>query len=224
MGPCGRGGGLLLTGARGVLQSRAPFLKAGGERDGDAMATERKRSGDGAGRRRWPRGCTQVYTGDGKGKTTAALGLAVRAAGAGLRAFVGQFSKTAATSDAAGLALLGGRVTLRTFGRKGFVVGPPRRVDIEAAAEGLREARAALTSGGYDVVVLDEALVAAHLGLIRVEDVLELIAARPAGVELVLTGRRADPGVIAAADLVTEMREIKHYYAAGMPARVGIEE
>lgn len=169
------------------------------------------------------RGCVQVYTGNGKGKTTAAVGLAVRAAGAGLRVYFAQFAKGQPTGEASVFKLCGDRITFRQFGRPGFIHGEPPAEDVAAAQAGLHEAETALASGEYDVVILDEANITVALKLLTVEDLLRLLERRPPQVELVLTGRNAHPRVIAAADLVTEMGEIKHYAAAGVPARRGIE-
>lgn len=168
-------------------------------------------------------GCVQVYTGSGKGKTTAALGLALRAAGAGLRVYFGQFLKARPTCELASLRRLSPPVRVRRFGRRGFVRGRAAPEDVAAARAGLAAAERALRSGRYDLVILDEANVAAAAGVIGVPDLLALIDARPPRVELVLTGRGADPRVLARADLVTEMRERKHYYRRGVPARRGIE-
>lgn len=168
-------------------------------------------------------GYVQVYTGDGKGKTTAALGLALRAAGAGLRVFIGQFVKGVDYAETVALERNRDRITVRRFGRPGFIHGQPAADDVRAAREGMEQAREVLLGGEYDLVILDEILIAIHLGLLAEADVLDLIEARPSHVELVLTGRHAPDGVIEAADLVTEMREIKHYYRQGVSARRGIE-
>jgi len=172
----------------------------------------------------WPTGCVHVYTGNGKGKTTAALGLALRAAGAGLAVFVGQFLKGMTCSENKALERFSDLVTLRQYGRGRFIGRRPDPDDILAARKGLDETKAALASGKYKVVILDEANVATHFEMFPVEDLLDLIEARPEHVELVITGRNADPRVIAAADLVTEMREVKHYYNTGVRARTGIEK
>ncbi len=169
-------------------------------------------------------GYVQVYTGDGKGKTTAALGLAVRAAGAGLRVLFVQFVKGMEYSEMKALQRFADLITVRQYGRGCFIYGEPAAEDCAVAKAGLDDVRAALVSGEFDVVVLDEANIATSLGLFTVRELLEVIAARPTGVELVITGRDADPRVVAAADLVTEMREIKHYYQRGVQARVGIEK
>jgi cob(I)alamin adenosyltransferase len=170
----------------------------------------------------WERGCVQVYTGDGKGKTTAALGLALRAAGAGLRVFIGQFVKGMEYSELRALERFP-EIEVRRYGRECFIDREPEPEDIEAARAGLADAREELLSGRWDIVILDEANIATFFKLFPVEELLALIAERPACVELVITGRRADPRVIEAADLVTEMREVKHYYQCGVPCRKGIE-
>lgn len=170
------------------------------------------------------KGYVQVYTGDGKGKTTAALGLALRAAGAGLKIFVGQFIKQMAYSEINALRRFEDQITLRQFGRGCFIRGTPCKEDIDAAGQALTAIRAALVSGRYDVVIADEANVAVQCGIVTEADLVSLIAARPSHVELVLTGRGAPPAVIEQADLVTEMKAIKHYYDCGIPARKGIEK
>jgi cob(I)alamin adenosyltransferase len=177
------------------------------------------------------RGFVHVYTGDGKGKTTAALGLAVRAALSGLRVFIGQFMKG---SDYAELGIAdlpfgdvaGGSVELLQYGTPRLICQgtSPSDEDVRAARRGLEDLRARLASGSYDVVVADEFNVAVHFKLITLEAALELLEARPEHVELILTGRRAAQQIIDRADLVTDMREVKHYYATqGVKARKGIE-
>jgi cob(I)alamin adenosyltransferase len=176
-------------------------------------------------------GFVQVYTGDGKGKTTAALGLALRAALSGMRVFIGQFMKGTSYAEL-GIAripfgdLSGGRVDLEQYGTPRLICQgeAPSRDDVASARLGLEDLRRRMTGGGYDVVIADEINVALHFDLLQVDDVLELLLARPEGVELVLTGRQAPPEIIERADLVTDMREIKHYYALqGVQARKGIE-
>jgi len=165
----------------------------------------------------------QVYTGDGKGKTTAALGLTLRAVGAGMRVFIGQFAKSGRYSEIAGLERLGDRVTVRQYGDGRFIKGLPSAGNVRRTADGLTEATAAMASGEYDLVILDEANVAVTCGLFEVQTLLTALAARHPKTEVVVTGRGAHPLVIEAADLVTEMREVKHYYRAGVKARKGIE-
>jgi len=167
---------------------------------------------------------THVYTGDGKGKTTAALGLALRAAGAGWSVYIGQFAKGMRYSELAALERFADRITIHQFGRRCFIDREPEPGDLACARQGLRRAHRAVTSGNYRLVVLDEANVAAALGLFPLEELTDLIDAKPPGVELVLTGRWAHEQVVARADLVTEMREVKHYYQQGVLAREGIEK
>jgi cob(I)alamin adenosyltransferase len=169
------------------------------------------------------KGYVQVYTGSGKGKTTAALGLALRAAGAGLKVFIAQFVKGARCSEHRALERFEGAIVCRQYGR-GFIRQTPGKADIAAAREGLREAAEAVRSGAYDLVILDEVNVAVYYGLIGVDEILGLIKGKPENVELVLTGRNAPERVIEEADLVTEMREVKHYYQRGVKARRGIEK
>lgn len=169
------------------------------------------------------KGYVQLYTGDGKGKTTAAFGLALRAAGAGLRVFIGQFIKGIHYSELDAFERFEDRVTIRQYGQGRFVRGQPTPEDIEAARHGLAEARRIVAAGDHDVVILDEANIAVHFGLFSVDDLLDLIDAKPDHVELVLTGRKADQRLIERADLVTEMRELKHYFRRGVQGRKGIE-
>jgi cob(I)alamin adenosyltransferase len=171
-------------------------------------------------------GLVQVYTGNGKGKTTAALGLALRAAGRELRVCVIQFMKGGGPyGEHLAAPRLAPYLAIIQTGREGWVNRDnPDPEDIRLAADALKMAATELAQGACDLMVLDEINGAVSFGLIRVDDVLDLIRIKPATVELVLTGRNADERIIAAADLVTEMREIKHYYKAGVPARVGIEK
>jgi len=171
-------------------------------------------------------GQIQVYTGNGKGKTTAALGLALRAAGRELMVCMIQFMKGGGPyGEHLAAPRLAPYLTIVQTGREGWVNRDnPDPEDMRLAREALERADAALTGGRYDLVILDEINGAVSFGLIDVEDLLALMAKRPAAVELVLTGRNADERVVAAADLVTEMREVKHYYKAGVPARIGIEK
>jgi len=170
------------------------------------------------------RGCVQVYTGNGKGKTTAALGLALRAVGRGLKVCVFQFIKGGGPYGEHLIAeKLAPLFTIIQSGRPGWVNTRDISEDRRVAQDALLQAKELLTSGDYDLLVLDEINGAVGFGLIDVEQVLDVIDRKPERVELVLTGRNADERVIAAADLVTEMREIKHYYTAGVAARTGIE-
>lgn len=167
-------------------------------------------------------GYLQVYTGNGKGKTTAAMGLALRALGAGHRVYFGQFMKMGQLSEIRALATFPA-LTIQQFGDGTELTAPDHQGDRAAAQQGLHRARAALTSGEYDVVILDEINVAVHLGLVDDGQLQGLVSSRPRGTELVLTGRWARPWLTQLADLVTEMVEVKHYFKAGVPARLGIE-
>ena len=169
------------------------------------------------------RGYVQLYTGDGKGKTTAALGLVLRALGQGLRPAVLQFMKSDPTwGEIVTLTRLG--VPVQQCGLDHWVFkGEASEEDLAAAAAGFDRAKALVEGGDYDLVVLDELVTAVFFELVPVRRVLDLIAGKPAAVELVITGRRALDELIEAADLVTEMRPLKHYYDAGVQARPGIE-
>ena len=169
-------------------------------------------------------GCVHVYTGSGKGKTTAALGLCLRALGAGYRVYVGQFMKLGPSSEVKALNRFGDQLVLAQFGTGRFVRGKPSESDCQAARQGLQQAEAAVTSGEFRMVVLDECMVALHQGLLAAEAVHRLMDLRPAGMELVFTGRHAPPDILERADLVTDMVEVKHYYRNGILARVGIEK
>ena len=173
---------------------------------------------------RLSQGLIQVYTGDGKGKTTCALGLALRAIGRGFKVFMVQFLKGRDTGEARAAARLAPEMTLRSFGRPVLInLKAPAPEDLQLLREALDLARGVISSGEYDLVILDEINVALAYGLLPLKEVLELLASRPPWVEVVLTGRGAPLELIAAADLVTEMLPIKHYYEAGIPAREGIE-
>jgi cob(I)alamin adenosyltransferase len=167
-----------------------------------------------------------VYTGNGKGKTTASLGLALRGVGRELMVCMIQFMKGGGPyGEQIAAERLAPYLTIVQTGRPGWVSkDDPHQTDKVLAGEALELARAALTGGEYDLVILDEINGAVSMGLVPVEALLELMRAKPPQVELVLTGRNADERVIEAADLVTEMREIKHYYKAGVQARIGIEK
>jgi cob(I)alamin adenosyltransferase len=167
-------------------------------------------------------GLVQVYTGDGKGKTTAALGLALRAAGYGLRTYVGQFLKGRPTGELQAARLLQPYLTIEQFGEAGFVAkGDARQAAL--ARQGLQRVRRILLGGEYDIVIAEEVSVALDLELVSLEEVLVLLEERPYHVELILTGRGAPEELIARADLVTEMVAVKHPYAQGIEARQGIE-
>jgi cob(I)alamin adenosyltransferase len=169
-------------------------------------------------------GYTHVYTGDGKGKTTAALGLALRAAGAGLNVYIAQFLKKGTYSEISALERFADRITLEQFGLGRFIKGNPRAEDIEAAAEGLKAVKGCLAAAKHQLIILDEANVAVNCGLFSANELLEIIDLRPENMELVITGRGAFPEIIERADLVSEVKSVKHYYKNGVKARIGIEK
>ncbi len=171
------------------------------------------------------KGFIQVYTGNGKGKTTAALGLALRAAGREMSVCIIQFMKGDPSCGEHLAALrLAPNLTIIPAGREGRVNRDnPDPEDVRLAREALALATEAVQGCKYDIVILDEINGATAIGLVAVDDVISLMGAKPPCVELVLTGRNAHERIIAAADLVTEMREVKHYFKAGVVARPGIE-
>jgi cob(I)alamin adenosyltransferase len=174
---------------------------------------------------RLSRGLIQVYTGDGKGKTTCALGLALRAVGQGLQVYMVQFMKGRETGEVkAAAGRLAPDMTLRPFGRPGLVnLKAPAPEDLALVREAWDLARQIILAGAHDLVILDEINLALTFNLLPREEVYAALRERPAWVEVVLTGRQAPPELVEMADLVTEMRPLKHYYAAGVPARCGIE-
>ncbi|HIE06049.1 MAG TPA: cob(I)yrinic acid a,c-diamide adenosyltransferase [bacterium (Candidatus Stahlbacteria)] len=165
----------------------------------------------------------QVYTGDGKGKTTAALGLALRALGHGLKILMIQFMKGSEEYGEVRSAKKIDGLNIEQYGRPDFVnPEKPDPEDIELAQKGLKRAEEAIRSNKYNLIILDEINVAVDFGLITEEDVLDLIKKR-GEVELVLTGRYATQKIIEAADLVTEMKEVKHYFKDGIKSRKGFD-
>jgi cob(I)alamin adenosyltransferase len=170
------------------------------------------------------KGMVQVYTGNGKGKTSAAFGLALRAIGRGLKVYIIQFIKGGFDYGELYIADKLPNLKLKAFGRGKFVTEkPPAKEDVKLAEEALKLAEETVKGGEYDIVILDEINVALNLKLIKTEKVIELIKKKPKHVELILTGRYAPDEIIEAADLVTEMREVKHPYNKGFQARKGIE-
>jgi len=174
--------------------------------------------------RRLSPGLIQVYTGDGKGKTTSALGLGLRALGRGFKVFMIQFLKGEETGEQYALRRLAPDFTFRQFGLAGFVRrGDFDPQDLAKVREAFALARQIIASGEYGLVILDEINVALHFEMLTVTEVQEVLRSRPPHVEVILTGRYAPPGIIARAALVTEMKKIKHCYNKGVPAREGIE-
>ena len=169
-------------------------------------------------------GYIQVYTGDGKGKTTAAMGVIIRAIAEGFKVYFGQFMKIGEYNEIKSLRKLGeNNLTIEQYGFGGELSHIDENEYKKAAQDGLKKAYSAVKSGKYDLIVLDEINVAEHFEYISTDDVLSLIDLKPKNCELILTGRYANPQIIKRADLVTEMKEIKHYYTKGVPARKGIE-
>ena len=174
---------------------------------------------------RLEKGYVQVYTGNCKGKTTAAMGLAFRAMGSGMKTYMGQFMKGQEYGELRSAEMVKPYITIEQYGRKELVhvTNPPLQEDVDMAQEGLSRARHAMFSGEYDIIVFDEILTAHFFHLVSVDDMLDVMKTKPENVEVVFTGRYAPQEVIDAADLVTEMVEVKHYYEKGVIARKGIE-
>ena len=177
------------------------------------------------------KGYIQVYTGNGKGKTTAALGVALRSLGNGFKVAIAQFVKSPGFqyNEMRALAFIAatkeceGEIIIEQFGTGCCCPGTPSQADFEGAGRGLSQAREWIMSGKWDVVILDEINIALWLKLINLDDVLKLLNEKPDNVEVIITGRHAPQEIIDIADLVTEMKEIKHYFRNGIIARPGIE-
>lgn len=168
------------------------------------------------------KGQIHIYTGNGKGKTTAALGLSLRAVCAGKKVFFGQFIKGMDYSELKAAEYLPG-FEIRQFGRDCFIYNEPKEEDILAAREGLNICKEIIKNKDYDLVVLDELNIALYYKLFPAEEVIEMLKNRADKMEIVITGRYAPQELIDLAHLVTEMKEIKHYYKTGLEARLGIE-
>jgi len=170
-------------------------------------------------------GFIQIYTGNGKGKSTAAIGQAVRAAGFGLRTYIAQFMKEFPYNELISLKHLSEWITIEQFGGDEFVYKKelPGKEELEKASKGLQIVKEKMLSGEYDLIILDEAIVAIYFKLIETKDLINFIKAKPDTVELILTGRYCPKELIDLADLVTEMEEVKHYYQKGITSRRGIE-
>ena len=169
------------------------------------------------------KGYIQIYTGNGKGKTTAAMGLSVRAVGARKKVFFAQFVKGQVYSEVKAILQYLPNITIKQYGLDCFIYHKPKQEDIDAARKGFEEVSEIILSGKYDVVVLDEANIAIYYNLFSVEELIELLERKPEQTEIIITGRNAPNELIEFADLVTEMKEIKHYYTQGIQARIGIE-
>jgi cob(I)alamin adenosyltransferase len=171
------------------------------------------------------KGYVQVYTGNAKGKTTAALGLAFRAMGSGMKTYIGQFMKGQHYGELDAAKMVQPYITIEQYGKESFihVQDPPCEEDVKIAQDGLDKARAAMLSGEYEIIIFDEIITAHFFNLITLDDMYDIISSKPENVEIVFTGRYAPQELIDKADLVTEMKEIKHYYREGVSARTGIE-
>lgn len=167
-------------------------------------------------------GCIHLYTGNGKGKTTAAMGLALRAVGAGKRIFIAQFVKGMHYSELDVMERFP-EIKLKQYGLDCFIVNQPTQQDIDAARKGLEAVSVIITQNKYDMVILDELCIALYYHLFEIDQVLAILKAKPVEMEIVMTGRYAPQELFEVADLVTEMTEIKHYYNKGIQARKGIE-
>lgn len=170
------------------------------------------------------KGLVQVYTGNGKGKTSAAFGAALRAVGQGMKVYIIQFIKGGFDYGELHSVKHLPNLKLTAFGRGRFITeATPPKEDLQKAREGFELAEKVVDSGEYDIVVLDEINVVINLKMISVDKVVKLVKSKPKHVELILTGRNAPAQIIEVADLVTEMKEVKHPYAQGTPSRKGIE-
>lgn len=170
-------------------------------------------------------GFVQIYTGNGKGKSTAAIGQAVRAAGFGFKTYIAQFMKEYPYNELISLKHLSKWVTIEQFGGDEFVYKKelPGEEELTKAEKGLLTAKEKMFSSEYDLIILDEAIVAIYFKLIETKALVEFVKIKPVGVELILTGRYCPEELIEVADLVTEMKEVKHYYQKGITSRRGIE-
>ena len=170
------------------------------------------------------RGQVHVYTGNGKGKTTAAFGVVLRAVGAGKKVFVAQFVKDMEYGEVKAVRkYLSPLVEVKLYGRGCFISRNPDQEDKYLAAAALEEVGRIMASGSYDLVVLDEANIATYFGLITPQSLVEAVKAKADATEVIITGRYASQEVLDMADLVTDMTEVRHYYANGIPSRSGID-
>ncbi len=168
------------------------------------------------------KGYIHLYTGDGKGKTTAAIGLAIRAAGANKKVFIAQFVKGMHYSELDALKRFP-EIQIKQYGLDCFILNKPKQEDFEAARKGIEDVKIVVSDNLCDVLILDEVCIALHYHLFEVAELLEILKNKPLAMEIVMTGRRASPTLINASDLVSEMREVKHYFNEGVVARKGIE-
>jgi cob(I)alamin adenosyltransferase len=169
------------------------------------------------------KGYIQIYTGDGKGKTTAALGLALRAAGHGFRTYIAQFMKGQSYGELKSIKLIPG-IEIEQFGKDTFIhIDQAAPQDVQKARQGLKKATLKMLSREFNIIILDEINMAIYFKLLSISEVLDFISVKPENIELILTGRRAPEELLKRADLVTEMQAVKHYYTKAVNARDGIE-
>ena len=171
------------------------------------------------------KGYVQVYTGNGKGKTSAAIGVAVRAAGNGFKSLIVQFMKVYPYSELESLKKLSEWISVKQFGKDDFVYKQetPSPEDLKIAKSAIEFVKNQMVNKEYDIVILDEIIVSIYFGLLKINEVIELIKLKPEPIELILTGRYCPDEIIDLADLVTEMKEVKHYYNSGVLSRKGID-
>ena len=176
-------------------------------------------------RKHLDKGYIQIYTGNGKGKTTAAIGQAIRAAGNGYRSFIIQFMKEYPYSELIALKSFKEFIEVEQYGGDDFVYKKelPTRKEKEKAQKGIKRVEEEFTKDNFDIIVLDEIIVSIYFKLIEVGDVIDLMKKKPTNKELILTGRYCPEELIDLADLVTEMKEVKHYYQKGITSRKGFE-
>jgi len=168
------------------------------------------------------KGYVQVYTGDGKGKTTAAIGLAIRALGAGLKVYICQFLKKGIYSESKALKKFN-NIKINCFGRGCLIKGKPKDIDKKLASKGLKTVKNIISRNIYDIVILDEINIALKLKLIPIKDVMDILINKPKNTEIILTGRYAPKEIKDLAHLVTEMKDVRHYYGKNVKCRKGIE-
>lgn len=169
------------------------------------------------------KGLVQVYTGDGKGKTTAALGLALRASGRGLKTIIVQFMKNGDYGERRAVSGIDS-ITIEQYGLPSFVIkGKEKPEDYEAAERGLARALQIMENRECDILILDELNITLHFGLLKIEHVIGALGKRPEQMEIIITGRGMPPEIAKIADLITEMKMVKHPYQKGINAREGIE-
>jgi cob(I)alamin adenosyltransferase len=174
---------------------------------------------------RLSKGYVQIYTGNGKGKTTAALGQALRAAGSGLKSFIVQFMKNCPYGEIHSLRFLSDWITIEQYGNDRFVLDKklPADNDIKVAQNALQQSQKVMASGKYDILILDEICIALYYNLVNLEQIIHLLLDKPKHIEIILTGRYCQKELLEKDNLVTEMKEIKHYYQKGILPRNGIE-